>query len=85
MLVSKKASRTQCNASQTLREASRTQHYPNASRWNIGRVGSPRVGARVGHVHFMFFVLISFALDSQRKPSFQWNMGFRVCLFVVLV
>ena len=26
---------------------------PNASRWNIGRVGSPRIGARVGHVHFI--------------------------------
>ena len=28
----------------------------------------------VGQVHFMFFVLISFALGSQREPSFQWNM-----------
>ena len=28
------------------------------------------------HVHFMFFVFISFALGGQRKPSFQWNMGF---------
>ena len=28
-----------------------------------------------GHVHLMFFVLISFALGSQRQPSFQWNMG----------
>ena len=29
----------------------------------------------VGHVHFMLFVLISFALGNQRKPSLQWNMG----------
>ena len=34
----------------------------------------------VGHVHFMFFMLISFALGSQSKPSFQWNMGFNVAL-----
>ena len=32
----------------------------------------------VGHVHFIFFVLISFALGSRRKRSFQWNMGLRV-------
>ena len=38
---------------------------PNASRWNIGGVASPMRG--VGHVHFMFFVLISFALGTQRK------------------
>ena len=29
----------------------------------------------VGHVHFFFFVQISFALGSQRKPHFQWNIG----------
>ena len=29
----------------------------------------------VGHVHFIYFVLISFALGSRRKRSFQWNMG----------
>ena len=38
----------------------------------------PGVGAGIGHVHFMFFVLISFAFCSQRKPSFRWNMGFIV-------
>ena len=26
----------------------------------------------------MFFVLISFALGSQREPSFQWDMGFSI-------
>ena len=36
----------------------------------------------VGHVHFMFFVLISFALGSRREPSFQWNMGFKLHLNV---
>ena len=36
----------------------------------------PTQNSGVGHVHFMFFVLISFALASQREPSFQWNMGF---------
>ena len=49
---------------------------PNASQWNIGCVGSPGVGACIGHVHFMLFVSISFALGSQRERSFQWNMGF---------
>ena len=29
----------------------------------------------VGHVHFIFFVYISFALGGQRKPHFQWNIG----------
>ena len=52
-----------------------TQNH-NASQWNKGGVGSPGDGARVGHVHFMFFVLISFAFGSQREHSFQWNMGF---------
>ena len=35
----------------------------------------PTQNSGVYHVHFMFFVLISFALGSQREPSFQWNMG----------
>ena len=39
--------------------------------------GSPTQNFRVGHVHFVLFVLISFALLTQRKPSLQWNMGFR--------
>ena len=45
---------------------------PNASQWNIGCIGSLALGLCVGHVHFIFFVLISFALG---KHSFQWNMG----------
>ena len=50
---------------------------PDASQWNIGCVGSLALGLCVGHVHFIFFVLISFALGSRRKRSFQWNMGLR--------
>ena len=53
---------------------------PNASQWNIGWVGYQTQISFVGHVHFMFFVLISFAFGTQRKPSFQWNMGLRVSL-----
>ena len=49
---------------------------PDASQWNIGGVGPSGVGAGVGHVHFRFFVSISFVFGSQRKRSFQWNMGF---------
>ena len=44
----------------------------------------PGVGAGVGHVHFMFFVLISFVFCSQRKPSFRWNMGLRVPKFYLV-
>ena len=50
---------------------------PNTTQWNIGCVGSLALGVCVGHVHFIFFVLISFALGSRRKRSFQWNMGLR--------
>ena len=52
---------------------------PNASQWNIGCVGSQTQNLCVGHVHFMLFVLISFALVTQREPSLQWNMGLREC------
>ena len=51
------------------------QRKPNASRWNIGCVGSPYDGACVGHVYYMLFVSISFALGTQREPGFWWNMG----------
>ena len=59
-----------------------TQNH-NASQWNIGYVGSMALGLCVGHVHFIFFVLISFPLGSRRKHSFQWNMGFRFGHFVL--
>ena len=42
---------------------------PDGSQWNIGGVGSSGIGAR--HVHFMLFVLISFALGKQRKHVFS--------------
>ena len=48
---------------------------PNASQWNIGCVGSPMQKSCVGHVHFMFFVLISFAFGTQHKPSFAVEYG----------
>ena len=51
---------------------------PDASQWNIGGVGPSGVGAGVGHVHFMLFMSIYFASDTQRKLVFQWNMGFRI-------
>ena len=38
---------------------------PDVSLWNICCVGSPSIGAHVGHVHFMLVVSISFALGSQ--------------------
>ena len=38
------------------------------------------IGARIGHVHFIKFVSISFAFGSQHKRGFQWNMGFRFSL-----
>ena len=34
----------------------------------------------VGHVHFIFFMLISFASGIQRKLVFQWNIGIKVLL-----
>ena len=46
-------------------------------QWNIGCVGFQTQNFGVGHEHFMVFVLISLAFGSQRKLSFQWNMGFR--------
>ena len=76
MLVSKNA-----NICVTPNENAKICATPNASQWNIGCVGSPCVGARVGHVHFMLFVSISFALGSQRERSFQWNMSLRVHVY----
>ena len=40
---------------------------PYANRWNIGRVESPKQNSCVGHVDYMLFVLISFALVTQRE------------------
>ena len=60
---------------QILKLALAPTQNPNVSQWNIGCVGYQTQSFRVGHVHFMLFVLISFAFGGQRKPSFQWNMG----------
>ena len=38
----------------------------------------PTQNSGVDHVHFMFFVLISFVLGSRHKRSFQWNMGLKL-------
>ena len=47
-------------------------------QWNIGGIGSPNQNFRVGDVHFMLFMSISFASGTQHKLVFQWNMGFSV-------
>ena len=65
-------SRNSCGPNTTQNLPNATLNLPNARRWNIGCVGS-----RVGHVDFMLFVSISFAMSSQRECGFQWNMGFK--------
>ena len=47
-------SRNPCGPNATPNLPNTTPNPPNKSRWNIGHVGSPRVGSRVGHVDFMF-------------------------------
>ena len=47
----------------------------NESQWNIGCVGFQTQNSCVGHVNFMSFGSILFALGSQGKHSFQWKMG----------
>ena len=71
------------NATPNLHSVNPNLHSANpnlhsASRWNRGCVGSPGVRSHVGHVDFMLFVSISFALGSQRERSFQWNMGLSI-------
>ena len=84
MLVSEKTNKKKFASLPTQKKkfASHPMQNPNASQWNIGCVGSLALGLCVGHAHFIFFVLISFASDIRRKPVFQWNMGFRVVFFV---
>ena len=59
---------TQCNHLSTQRD-------PNASRLNIGCVGSPCVGAHIGHVHFMMFVSISFKVGYPTQMRFSVEYG----------
>ena len=63
---------------QNLKFALALTQNPKTSQWNIGCVGSPTQKSCVGHVYFMLFVSISFALamGSQHKRHSQWNMGF---------
>ena len=50
-----KANAKHYRPTQTLKDPTRIPHGPNASQWNIVHVGSPCIGACVGHVHFMLF------------------------------
>ena len=69
------------NLTQNLIFAFYPTRNPNASQWNIGCVGSLALGLCVGHVHFIFFVLISFALGiTDANAVFSGIMGFRVSL-----
>ena len=87
MLVSKNAKNVpypQCE----FKNVRHPTQNPNVSQWNIGYVGFQTRISCIGHVHFMFFVLISFVLGNQRKHSFQWNMslkfqgnGYNFCTF----
>ena len=45
-----------CRYLKTLKFALPPTPTPNASRWNIGGVGSPTQNSRVGHVDFILFV-----------------------------
>ena len=77
MLVSENA-KICVSPTQNIKFAFPPMQNPNASQWNIGCDGSQALGLCAGHVHFIFFVLISFALGSRRKRSFQWNMGLKL-------
>ena len=67
-------------AMQTLKFVLPPMPTPNASRWNIGGVGSPTRGACIGHVHFMLFVSISFALCSLQERDN--NEKICCCVFI---
>ena len=41
---------------ETTREPHGPNASPNASRWNVGHVGSPRIGAYIGHVDYVVCV-----------------------------
>ena len=67
------------NAKKKLKFASpNTKPQHESVEYKISRLRwVPNTKFCVGHVHLMFFVLISFAFGGQRKPSIQWNMGLR--------
>ena len=62
-----KPDRPKCKAWQAQRKPIMPDASPNASRWNMGCVSL---------VDFMLFASISFALGTQRKRNFWWNMVF---------
>ena len=72
MLVSKKA-KVWLPPTLMLKFALPPTRNSNASQWNIGCIGSPGIGAHVGHVHFILFVSILFALGS-REHSYGGNL-----------
>ena len=84
MLVSKNANFF-IGPTRTLKFVLLPEPTPSTSQWNIGCVGSPMQHFWVGNVHFFLLLLISFAFGSQHKPSFKWNMGFKVYLRTVVV
>ena len=53
-------------------------------QWNIGCLGSLALGLCVGHVHFIFFVLISFAFCSRRKPVFSVEYGLNIVFSIAV-
>ena len=77
MLVSKKP----CRPNATPNVPNATPYTPNVTPYTPNS----------GHVHFMLFLSISFALGSQHERSFQWNMGLlgmdcsRYTIIVILV
>ena len=56
---------------QNIKFAFPPKQNPNVSQWNIGAVGSLALGLCVGHVHFIFFVLISFAWVADANAVFS--------------
>ena len=82
MLVSEKTQKIKSRRKKKKKLSLPTQN-PNASQWNIGCVGSLALGLCVGHVHFIFFVSISFASGTRRKPIFQWNMGLKLVMLML--
>ena len=74
MLVSIK---TLADPTQSLTDPIRSLASPTQADGILVALGPLALSPRVGHVHFMLFVSISFALGTQRKPVFEWNMGLR--------
>ena len=79
--ASPKAKDTKMLVSFALGDANFLRHptqNPNASQWNICCVGFQMQNSCIGHVHFILFVSISYALGSQRKHSFSVEYGLMI-------